>query len=175
MKRPTISKGPASYYAAPNQTIREISNGERGCLISLSTCADGKLIIDIYRCDEGIEIHAREQISNATRYQWLQENCQWSEGCATVLASNSPSELDAAIDACMNTMQSEPGAMSDEPARRGRPPLPASERRLPVTVRLTPLAAAVWRAMHGARREELMAREKLLRDCVVQPEPGESK
>ena len=58
-KRPTIRKGPASSYAGPNETIIEFSDGAgNGGLISLRSADDGRLIVELYRVDEGVEIRA---------------------------------------------------------------------------------------------------------------------
>lgn len=57
MKKPTLHKGPASNYAAPNEIIREFSLGETGGLLSLRALADGSLVIELYRTSGDITVH----------------------------------------------------------------------------------------------------------------------
>ncbi len=56
MSKPTIRKGPAARYSAPNETIVEFSNRQIGGLISLRTLDDGTLLIDVYNADRGVKV-----------------------------------------------------------------------------------------------------------------------
>lgn len=61
-RKPRISKGPASAYAAPGETILEFNNGTnatyslKGGLISFRNKPDGTLQVSIYNTDPGVEI-----------------------------------------------------------------------------------------------------------------------
>lgn len=46
-RRPTITRGPASAYAAPAELVREFSDGASGGLISIMRNAQGQLVVDI--------------------------------------------------------------------------------------------------------------------------------
>lgn len=61
MAKPRFNTGPASAYAGHNERILEFSNQGRGGkllggLVSVSEPEPGKLVIEIYRCDAGVEI-----------------------------------------------------------------------------------------------------------------------
>jgi hypothetical protein len=48
-KKPTLKKGPASQYEAPNEVIREFGNGKGdGGLLSLRILDDGTLLVEVY-------------------------------------------------------------------------------------------------------------------------------
>ena len=55
-----IERGVADRYAMNDESIFEFSAGKRGHrrggLISIRTDADGKVIVEIYRCDEGVDV-----------------------------------------------------------------------------------------------------------------------
>ncbi len=52
-----VNKRPvASHYALPGETIIEYGNGTVGGLISFREGPDGKLIVDLYRHDQDVDI-----------------------------------------------------------------------------------------------------------------------
>lgn len=65
MRKPTISKGPASSYASPDEIIREVSNGKCGFLLSIRNFDDGTLRVEIYRADSGVTVYAQPGIIGA--------------------------------------------------------------------------------------------------------------
>ena len=61
MAKPLVFQGPANAYAGTDERILEFSNGGRGGallggLISVLEPEPGRLIVEVYRCDEGVEI-----------------------------------------------------------------------------------------------------------------------
>lgn len=66
-RKPSVDlKGPASFYAAPDERIIEFSYvnnaGElRGGLISFAG-SDANLTVDIYRCDPGVVVRVGPEI-----------------------------------------------------------------------------------------------------------------
>ena len=57
MRKPTVTTNPvANQYAGPAERIIEYSAGELGGLISLRSTDDGRLIVEPYRHDNGVEI-----------------------------------------------------------------------------------------------------------------------
>jgi hypothetical protein len=59
MSRPTLRKGPASAYEAPNEVIREFGDGKgNGGLLSLRILDDGQMIVEIYQVSGPVVVHA---------------------------------------------------------------------------------------------------------------------
>jgi hypothetical protein len=57
-KRPTLHEGPASRNAGPGEIIWEFSDDRSGGLISIRRVASGKLRVEIYHCDDDVEVIA---------------------------------------------------------------------------------------------------------------------
>ena len=76
--KPSIKRGPASAYAATSETIMEFNSGEPGGpggLISLLRKDDGKLLVSLYRLDDGVEVvpdHAVNALADTLISWWRQ-------------------------------------------------------------------------------------------------------
>jgi hypothetical protein len=59
-RKPSIERGVADRYSVPGESIFEFSAGRRGKrrggLIAIRTGADGKVIVEVYRVDEGVDV-----------------------------------------------------------------------------------------------------------------------
>jgi hypothetical protein len=60
MKPRVITRCPASYYSGPNCRIIEFAGEALGGLIAF-TETDGKLYVDVYRCDPGVIVRPSGQ------------------------------------------------------------------------------------------------------------------
>jgi hypothetical protein len=57
MAKPKIAKGVASNYANRDEVICDVTvAGGPGALLSARHTDDGRLIITVYRCDDGVEV-----------------------------------------------------------------------------------------------------------------------
>ena len=57
MKRPKVlTRCVANRYAAPNERIVEFTSKNGGGLISFATLLDGRLAVDVYRCDPTVVV-----------------------------------------------------------------------------------------------------------------------
>jgi hypothetical protein len=59
-RKPSIERGIADRYAVSGESIFEFSAGwrgkRRGGLIAIRTDADGLVIVEVYRVDEGVDV-----------------------------------------------------------------------------------------------------------------------
>jgi hypothetical protein len=46
----------ASHYAGPRERIIEVSGSRNGCLIAVRETDDGRLLVDVYRADQGVTV-----------------------------------------------------------------------------------------------------------------------
>lgn len=63
MAKPHIRKGPASAYEDREELIREFGDGKSGGLISIRRLGDGRLAVDVYRCDPDVVVrYSHDQV-----------------------------------------------------------------------------------------------------------------
>lgn len=60
VSKPSVTlKCPANVYSASNERIVEVNANDgsgQGCLISVQKWADGRLVVSVYRADEGVQV-----------------------------------------------------------------------------------------------------------------------